>query len=92
MNDLPISCTSLFHLLFANDAKFLSVGLKRSQFQDDLDNMFCWTSKKCMPFNREECAHIKIGKTNESYLFGGNTIASAATQNDLAFIFSRDLK
>ena len=45
-----------------------------------------------MPFNWEKCAHIKIGKTDESYLFGDNTIESAATQNDLCLIFSRDLK
>ena len=80
VNDLPNSCASLFPLLFADDAKFLSVGIERSKIQNDLDNLFRWTSENCMPFNLEKCAHIKIGKADESYLFGDNTIESAATQ------------
>ena len=66
VNDFPHSCTSLFPLRFADDAKFLSVGLEGSKNQDDIDNMFCWSSENCMPFNLWKCTLVKIGKTDES--------------------------
>ena len=87
---MPDICNEVYRLLFADDAKFLCVGLDTKAFQDDLNNIFNWTLLNEMPFNLEKCAHIAIPKTK--LLFGNALIEPAVTQPDLGLHFSGDLK
>ena len=60
INDLHDLCNVVYPLLFADDAKFLCVGLDTKAIQNDLNNIFNWTISNEMPFDMEKCAHIAI--------------------------------
>ena len=92
INDLPDICNQMIPLLFADDAKFLSIGLKSENIQHDLNKLYEWTSLNKLPLNVEKCAYLAI--TNKQYQFylGKEVIASADYQNDLGLTLSGDLK
>ena len=58
INDLPDICNQVIPLLFAGDAKFLSIGLKSENIQHDLNQLFEWTALNKQPLNVEKCAHL----------------------------------
>ena len=62
INDLPDKCNTVIPLLFADDAKFISINLGRDEFQKDLDNVNLWTLENNMPFNVDKCTHLNFGK------------------------------
>ena len=49
INDLPDICNQMIPLLFADDAKFLSIGLKSENIQHDLNQLYEWTSLNKLP-------------------------------------------
>ena len=53
INDLPDICNQIIQLLFADDAKFLSTGLKSEIIQHDLNQLFEWTALNKLPLNVE---------------------------------------
>ena len=91
INDLPDLCNEVCPLLFADDAKFLCVGLDTKAIQDDLNTIFNWTLSNEMPFTMEKCAHIPIRNENKELFFGNALIKPAFTQPDLGLYFSDDL-
>ena len=62
VNDLPKMCAQLFPLLFADDAKFLSVGLSSIDIQRDLNALYDWTVRNIMHFKMDKCFLIKMCK------------------------------
>ena len=92
VNDLPKMCDQLFPLLFADDAKFLSVGLSTIDIQSDLNALYDWTVRNNMPFNMDKCCLIKMSKNEKRLLFGNELIKTEETQSDLGLMLSCDLK
>ena len=92
INELSDLCKVVYPLLFADDAKFLCVGLDTKAIQNNLNNIFNWTLSNEMPFNMEKCAHIAIPNKNKELFFGNARIEPALTQLDLGLYFSGDLK
>ena len=43
INDLPSLCQNNTPLLFADDAKFISLGLAKEEFQNELNVIYNWT-------------------------------------------------
>ena len=68
INDLPDKCNTVIPLLFADDAKIISINLGRDEFQKDLDNVNLWTLENNLPFNVDKCTHLNFGK-NDFLLF-----------------------
>ena len=62
INDLPDKCNRVIPLLFADDAKFISIKLGRDEFQKDLDNVNLWTLENNMPFRVDKCTHLNFAK------------------------------
>ena len=69
INDLPDKCNTVIPLLFADDAKFISINLGRDEFQKDLDNVNLWTLENNMPFNVDKCTHLNFGKNRIFFNF-----------------------
>ena len=69
INDLPHICNKMIPLLFADDAKFLSIRLKPENFQDDLNQLFEWTTINKLPLNVEECAHLAVTNRQQGCQF-----------------------
>ena len=85
-------CDQLFPLLFADDAKFLSVGLSTIDIQSDLNALYDWTVRNNMPFNMDKCCLIKMSKNEKRLLFGNESIKTEETQSDWGLMLSCDLK
>ena len=75
-------------LLVADDAKFLSIGLKSENIQHDLNQLFEWTALNKLPLNVEKCAHLAITNRQYQFYLGKEIIASADYQNDLGLTLS----
>ena len=70
INDLPDLCNVVYPLLFADDVKFLRVGLEPKAIQNDLNNIFYWFNnnfikraafqhgKMCTHFNTKQKQRI----------------------------------
>ena len=91
INDLPDKCNTVIPLLFADDAKFISINLGRDEFQKDLDNVNLWTLENNMPFNVDKFTHLNFGKNRFSFNFKNEQIAHVDCQKDLGLIVSNDL-
>ena len=92
VNDLPSKCKCLFPLMFADDAKFISIGTEPNLVQKDLNALLKWTETNHMPFNMNKCAHVSINSNEKNFYFGNHVIEKEITQSDLGLIFSSDLK
>ena len=92
INDLPGKCEHIIPLLFADDAKFLSVGLSQNMAQKDLDVLLEWTKLNQLPFNMDKCNHMKIGESEKQLKFGDELIQMVSVQSDLGLTISNDLK
>ena len=62
INDLPSLCQNNTSLLFADDAKFISLGLAKEEFQNELNVIYNWTVQINMPFNVDKCSHVSFNK------------------------------
>ena len=67
-DDLPSKCECLFPLMFADDAKFISIGIEHNLVQKALNALLKWIETNHMPFNMDDCAHVSI-KINEQDFF-----------------------
>ena len=92
INDLPGKCEHIIPLLFADDAKFLSVGFSQNLAQKDLDVLLEWTKLNKLPFNMDKCNHMEIGKSQKQLKFGDELIQLVSVQSDLDLTISNDLK
>ena len=73
INDIPDICKKMIPLLFADDAKFLSIRLKPESNQDDLNQLFEWTTLSKLPLNVEECAHLEFTNRQQRCQFQPNS-------------------
>ena len=92
INDLPEKCEHIIPLLFADDAKFLSVGFSQNLAQKDLDVLLKWTKLNKLPFNMDKCNHMEIGKSQKQLKFGDELIQMVSVQSDLGLTISNNLK
>ena len=92
VNDLPSKCECLFPLMFADDAKFISIGTEPNMVQKDSNALLKWTEINHMPFNMDKCAHVSINSNEKNFYFGNHVIEKELTQSDLGLILSSDLK
>ena len=92
VNYLPSKCENLFPLMFADDAKFISIGTEPNLVQKDLNALLKWTETNYMPFKMDKCAHVSINSNENNFYFGNHVIEKKLTQSDLGLILSSDLK
>ena len=92
VNDLLSKCKCLLPLMFADDAKSISIGTEPNLVQKDLNALLKWTETNHMPFNMEKCAHVSINRNEKYFYFGNHVIQKKLTQSDLGLIHSSDLK
>ena len=57
VNDLPSLCQNVTPLLFTDDAKYISLGLAKEEFQNELNVIYNWTVQNNMPFTVDKCTH-----------------------------------
>ena len=91
INDLPSLCPNVTPLLFADDAKFISLGLAKEEFQNDFNVIYNWTVQKNMPFNVDKCTHVSFTKSSNKFCFNNTEIRLLDTQKDLGVIISNDM-
>ena len=92
INDLPNQCENIFSWLFADDAKFVSIGLPVPVIQNDLDAIQKWTDPNNLPFNKKKCRHMEIGDGQKQLKFGEEIIQKTSIKIDLGLIISDDMK
>ena len=77
--------------MFADDAKFLSIGTEPNWVQKDLNAFLKWTETNHMPFNMDKSAHVSIISNEKNFYFGNHVIKKELKQSDLGLILSGDL-
>ena len=90
-NDLPSLCQSVTPLLFADDAKFINLGLAKKEFQNELYVIYNWTVQSIMPFNVVKCTHVSFTKSSNKFCFNNTENKLVDTQKDLEIIISNDM-
>ena len=93
INDLPneLSRLVLDGLSFADDTKLARIIYSESdisQFQQDIDKVFDWSTNWRMNFNLGKCEFVLVTRKKtpfqSSYHIGNHVISQADTQKDLA--------
>ena len=69
INDLPEMCRNLWPLLFADDAKFVNIGLLQRVAQTDLNDVIEWSIVNKLPFKLSKCLHMAIMKSSATLHF-----------------------
>ena len=96
INDLPddVTCTCK---IFADDAKIYNSHDNNILIQNDLLNVFKWSEKWLLKFNKSKCSVLHMGtknKRNIYYMDSDSTIPlkSIDSEKDVGVTFSTDLK
>ena len=79
-NDLPSHCQNVTPLLFADNAKFISLGLAKEEFQNEFYVIYNWTVQNNMPFNVDKCTHLSFTKSSNKLCFYNTEIKLLDTQ------------
>ena len=82
-------------LLFADDAKlFGNVRKPGVSLQNDIDQLFNWSTKWQLPFNISKCKCLHIGKMNpkQNYTMNGNLLENVNVEKDLGVFMDYELK
>ena len=91
VNDLPDCCSSSSPLLCADDAKFISIGATKMQFQLDLSRVAKWSERHKLPLN-DKCKHLSFTSRGDEFYFNGMLIDETDWHRDLGLLISNDLK
>ena len=91
VKDLPSLCQNVTLLLFADDAKFISLGLTKEEFQNDLIVIYKWTVQNNMPFNVDKSTPVSFTKSSNNICFNNAEIKLVDTQKDLGVVISNDM-
>ena len=75
INDLPSLCQNVTPLLFADDAKYISLGLAKEEIQNELNVIYNCTVQNNMPFNVDKCTHVSFTKSSNNTQQYGNSIS-----------------
>ena len=92
INDLPEMCRNLWPLLFADDAKFVNIGLPQRVAQTDLNDVIEWSIVNKLPFNLTKCLHMAIMKSSATLHFDNLILPKTSTHSDLGLTLSDDLR
>ena len=91
INDLPSLCQNVTLLPFPDDAKFISLGLAKEDFHNEINVIYNWTVQNNMPFNVDKCTHVSFTKNSNKFCFNNTEIKLVDTQKDLGVIISNDM-
>ena len=86
-NDLPSLCQNLTPLLFADDAKFISIGLAKEELQNELYVICNWIVENKMQFNVDKCTHVSFIKSSNKFCFNKTEIKLVDTQRSGGYNF-----
>ena len=94
VNDLPSQVQSHI-LLYADDVKICRE-IRSTQdidaLQADLEELFQWSARNCLPFNIEKCKVMHFGGNQmTAYSLGGCLLQSVSREKDLGTVFTEDL-
>ena len=53
--------------MFADDAKFISIGIEHNLVQKALNALLKWIETNHMPFNMDDCAHVSINNNEKDF-------------------------
>ena len=87
-NDLSTLCQNVTPLLFADDAKLISLGLAKDEFQNENILLYNWTVEQNMPFNVDKRTHVSFTKTSNKLCFSNTKIKLMDFQKSLGVIIS----
>ena len=91
INDLPYLGQNVTPLLFADDAKVISLRLAKEEFQNELSVIYNWTVENNMPFNVDKCTHVSFNKSSKKFCFNKTKTKLVSDQKDLGVIISNDM-
>ena len=83
--------------LFADDAKIyqrVMTPYDAENLQADLQKLEEWSHKWSLSFNKDKCAVMHFGRSNQGYAYSlnGSTLSSTSKEKDLGIIVTSDLK
>ena len=91
INDLPSLCQNVTPLLFADDAKYISLGLAKEEIQNELNVIYNCTVQNNMPFNVDKRTHVSFTKSSNKFCINNTEIRLVDTQKDLGVKVSNDM-
>ena len=82
---------------FADDTKWSRKVVKeedRVSFQQGIDNLFRWSSDWQLPFNRDKCHVLQLGRSNarHKYTMEGSELERVQQEKDVGVIIAENLK
>ena len=78
-------------ILFADDTKFISLGLAKEEFQNEFNVIYNWTVQNIMPFDVDKCTHVSFTKSSNKFCFNNTEIKLVDTQKVLGITISNDM-
>ena len=100
INDLPDELSSsTLAFLFADDTKLVRIIHSESDitnFQQDIDKVFGWSTKWRMKFNLDKCEAVCVTRKKSpiqaTFNIGNHVVSQTDTQKDLGVVVNNNLK
>ena len=89
--DLPSLCQNVTLLLFADVAKFISLGLAKEEFENELNVIYNWTVQINKLFNNDKCTHVSFTKSSKKFCLNNTDIKLVGTHKDLGVIITNNM-
>ena len=92
VKDLPETCKSSIPLLFAADAKFISISNGNLKFQIDLSRVCKWSEPHRLTLNFNKYKHNSIHMQEKYFYFDGKGITKSYSNKNFGILICNDLK